>query len=186
MQQHRALILRSNRFLGSSLVDKGLVSTADLEAANERFMQSIQSADLKSASILTPLAFEQKALDESKLIEHTIDEHEVGLVDLRHMKMQSIKSWNVDLSLCWATSTVPFDKMGDVYLVATCYYLSAPVVKSWQDLLGGNILWYATSMSSLSNGLEQLETIQAEEEAAEKEAAEEKAAQEKAAKKADE
>ncbi|MGB0415868.1 MAG: hypothetical protein ACPGKS_03360 [Coraliomargarita sp.] len=169
MQQHRALILRSNRFLGSSLVDKGLVSTADLEAANERFMQSIQSADLKSASILTPLTFELKALDEAKLIDHLVDENEIGLVDLRHVKMQSLKDWGVDLSLCWATSTVPFDKMGDAYLLATCYYLSAPVVKCWEDLLGSNILWYATTMSSLSNGLEQLEDIQAEEEAAESE-----------------
>lgn len=31
MQQHRALILRSNRFLGFSLVDEGLVSSGDLE-----------------------------------------------------------------------------------------------------------------------------------------------------------
>lgn len=172
MQQHRALILRSNRFLGSSLVDKGLVSTADLEAANERFMKSIQSSDLKSASILTPLAFELKALDEAKLIDHLLDEHEVGLVDLRHIQMQSLKDWNVDLSLCWATSTVPFDKMGDTYLLATCYYMSAPVIKCWEDLLGSNILWYVTTMTSLSNGLEQLESIQAEEEAAEEEAAE--------------
>lgn len=172
MQQHRALILRSNRFLGSSLVDKGLVSTADLEAANERFMASIQSSDLKSASILTPLAFELKALDEAKLIEHIQEEHEVGLIDFRHLQMRSLKDLGGDLSLCWATSTVPFDKMGDTYLLGTCYYLSAPVIKCWQDLLGTNILWYVTTMSSLSNGLEQLETIQAEEEAAAAEEAE--------------
>jgi len=166
MQEHRALILRSNRFLGSSLVDKGLVTTVDLESANERFMQSIQSSDLKSASILTPLVFELEALDEAKLLDQIVEENELGLVDLRHIQMQSLKEWDVDLSLCWATSTVPFDKMGDTYLLATCYYMSAPVVKSWQDKLGGNILWYATSMSSLSNGLEQLETIEAEEAAA--------------------
>ena len=112
MQQHRALILRSNRFLGSSLVDKGMVSSADLESANERFMQSIQSSDLKSASILTPLVFELKALDEARLIDYLVEEHQTGLIDLRHIQMQSLKSWGVDLSLCWATSTVPFDKMG--------------------------------------------------------------------------
>lgn len=162
MEQHRALILRSNRFLGAALVDKGLVATADLEAANDRFMQSIQSAELKHASILRSLAFESKALDEAALINYLVDEQDLGLVDLRHLKMQPLQPWGVDLSLCWATATIPFDKLGDVYLLATCFYLSAPVIKCWEGLLGANVLWYATSLSSLGNGLEQLETLQSD------------------------
>lgn len=171
MQQHRALILRSNRFLGSSLVDKGLVSSSDLELANERFMQAIQSADLKSASILTPLIFDMKVLDEARMLEMIVEEHDISVVDLNFSKLKSIKDLSVDLSFCWATSTVPFDQIGDTHMVATCYYLSAPVVKAWEDALGGDVLWYATSMHSLTNGLEQLETIAEEEAAAEAEEA---------------
>lgn len=166
MQQHRALILRSNRFLGSSLVDKGLVSSSDLEQANEKLMHAIQASDFKGASILTPLIFEQKVLDEGRMIEAIVEEHDLGLVDLNFCQLKSIKDLNVDLSLCWATSTVPFDRMGDTHMVATCYYMSAPVLKAWEEALG-DVLWYATSMSSISKGLEQLETIAEEEAAAE-------------------
>ncbi len=173
MQQHRALILRSNRFLGSSLVDKGLVSTADLESANEKFMESIQANDLKSASILTSLVFELKALEESQLLSHTIEENDIGMVDLKHIEIPSLRSFNVDPTLCWATSTIPFDQMGDTYLLATCYYLSAPVQKCWKEALGADIIWYATSVTSIAHGLERLEEIQAEEEAAAAEDADE-------------
>lgn len=166
MQQHRALILRSNRFLGSSLVDKGLVSTADLESANEKFMESIQANDLKSASILTSLVFELKALDEGQLLSHTVEENDIGMVDLKHVEVPSMSAFDVDPTLCWATSTIPFDKMGDTYLLATCYYLSAPVQKCWKEALGADIIWYATSVSSIAYGLERLDEIQAEEEAA--------------------
>lgn len=166
MQEHRALILRSNRFLGSSLVEKGLVSQNDLEAANEKFMTAIQSGELKNASILTSLVYDLKVLDEAKLIDFTVEEHSLGLVDLNQLELRSLRPLNVDISLCWATSTIPFDVVEGTYLVASCYYLSAPVVKYWKDQLEGNIIWYGTTITSMSGGLERLEDIHAEEDAA--------------------
>lgn len=166
-QQHRALILRSNRFLGSSLVDKGLVSSSDLEAANEKFMQAIQAADLKNASLLNYLIFDLKVLDESALVELLVEEHEIGLIDLIQVNMQSMRDADIDLDLCWATSTVPFDKIGDIYLLATCYYLSAPVIKCWEQKLGKNILWYTTSIQSMASGIERLQQLHEDEIAAE-------------------
>ena len=172
MQQHRALILRSNRFLGSSFVDKGLISVTDLEAANEKFMEAIQSADLKRASILSSLLYELKVLDEVKLIEHIVDEQGVGLIDLRQCSLRSPGELNFDISLCWATSTIPFDKVEDYYFVATCYYLSAPVVKQWNEMLGNKVIWYATTNAAMSEALEKLEEMQAAEAAAAAEEAE--------------
>lgn len=166
MQQHRALILRSNRFLGSALVDKGLVSAGDLEEANGKFMEAIQSAELKRASILSTLLFELKKLDEAKLLDYLVDEEKLGLVDLNFMELGSLRPMNVDLSLCWASSTVPFDYVEGTYLVATCYYLSAPVVKHWEDMLDGRVIWYGTSISSLSRALERIEEIHETEDAA--------------------
>ena len=167
MQQHRALILRSNRFLGSTLVEKGLVSTADLEAANGKFMESIQSPEaLKSASILTTLLYDLKVLDEAKLLDYIVDEHRLGLVDLNHIDLRSLSSLGVDADICWVSSTIPFDKVEDTYLVATCYYLSAPVVKYWEDLLNGKIVWYGTSTVSITRSLERLEDLRVAEEAA--------------------
>jgi hypothetical protein len=169
MQQHRALILRSNRFLGSALVDKGLVSTVDLEEANGKFMEAIQSADLKRASILSTLLFELKKLDEAKLLDYLCEEKKLGLVDLNFIQLTSLRPMNVDLSLCWASSTVPFDHVDGTYMVATCYYMSAPVIKHWEEMLDGRVLWYGTTISSLSRALERIEALHEAEDAAEDE-----------------
>jgi hypothetical protein len=173
MQQHRALILRSNRFLGSSLVNKGLITSGDLEAANEKFMDAIQSPELlKNASILTTLLYDLKVLDEARLLEHIVEEYSIGLVDLDYIKIRPLPSTEIDLSLCWASSTIPFDKVEQTYMVASCYYMSAPVVKHWEGLLDGKVVWYSTSMASMSRGLERLEDALVAEKAA-AEAAEE-------------
>ncbi|MDB4345905.1 hypothetical protein OAA45_01110 [bacterium] len=159
MQQHRALILRSNRFLGSALIDRGLVSVGDLEEANGVFMEAIQVSDLRRASILSTLLFELKKLDEAKLLDYLAEEEKLGLVDLNFVDLGSLRPMNIDLSLCWASSTVPFDHIEGTYMVATCYYLSAPVKKHWEDLLNGRIVWFGTSTSSLSRALERIEEI---------------------------
>ena len=166
MQEHRALILRSNRFLGSSLVDRGLVSVGDLEAANEKFMEAIQASELKRASILSTLLFESKAMEETQLLEHLVEEEGLGLIDLNHIDLRSLRPYNVDLSLCWVTSTIPFDKVENTYMVASCYYLSAPVVKHWEELLDGRVLWYGTSTTSMTRALERIEEIHEAEDAA--------------------
>ncbi|PXA05156.1 hypothetical protein DDZ13_04130 [Coraliomargarita sinensis] len=167
MQEHRALILRSNRFLGSAMVERGLVSVDDLEAANEKFMEAIQASELKRASILSTLLYETKALEEQALLEHLVEEESLGLIDLGHIDLRSLRPYNVDLSLCWATSTIPFDKVENTYMLATCYWLSAPVVKHWEELLDGRVIWYGTATSSMTRALEQIEEIhEAEDEAA--------------------
>lgn len=166
MQEHRALILRSNRFLGSALVEHGLVSVDDLESANETFMEAIQASELKRASILNTLLFEKKSLQEADLIEYLAEGEGLGLIDLRHILLRSLRPFNVDLSLCWATSTIPFDKIEETYMLATCYYLSAPVLKHWKDRLGGRLIWFATSTVSMTQALEKVEEIHEAEDAA--------------------
>ncbi|WP_269522272.1 hypothetical protein [Coraliomargarita parva] len=170
MQEHRALILRSNRFLGSSLVDKGIVAVGDLEAANEKFMEAIQSSELKHASILTTLIYDLKVLDERKVIEYQVEEHSLGLVDLDAVELGSLRQWNLEETICFATSTLPFDKVENTYMVATCYYLSAPVVKHWESMLDGDIIWYVTSTQSMNRALERIEEIHKDEDEAAAEA----------------
>lgn len=176
MQQHRALILRSNRFLGSALVDKGLVSVSDLEDANAKFMDSIQASDLKRASILSILLHDLKKVDEAKLLDYLAEEEKLGLIDLNYMEMNSLRPMNIDISLCWASSTVPFDCVEGIYMLATGYYMSAPVIKHWEELLEGKILWYGTTVGSLGRALERIEEIHEAEDAAEEEDDEEEEA----------
>jgi len=166
MQQFRTLILRGNRFLGSALVDRRLLSTGDLEKANGTFMDAIQSSDLKRASILSSLLFDLKSLEESALLEYLVDEEKLGLVDLNHIDLESLRPMGIESDLCWATSTVPFDRIDNYFMIATCYYLSQPVVKHWEDLVDGKIIWYATTTASLTRALERIEEIHEAEDAA--------------------
>lgn len=166
MQEYRALILRSNRFLGSALVDRGLVTVNDLELANEKFMEAIQASELKRASILNTLLFETKSLDEETLLEQLVEELGIGLIDLNHVELRSLRPHNVDLDLCWATSTIPFDKVENTYMLATCYRFSAPVLKYWEELLDDPVIWYGTSSISMTRGLERVEEIHDAEDAA--------------------
>ena len=163
--------MRANRFLGSALVDAGLVSRDDLEKANEKFMEAIQNDEVKNASIMTSLLFDLKVLDEARLIEFLAEDKGVGLVDLGAVEMPSLRTMNVDPALCYATSTIPFDRVEETYLVATCYYLSNPVVKYWEELLRGPVIWYATTVSALASALERIEDVHAAEDAAAEEEA---------------
>jgi hypothetical protein len=51
-------------------------------------------------------------------------------------------------------------------MLATCYYMSAPVIKYWEELLDGRLIWYGTTISSLSRALERIEEIHETEDAA--------------------
>ena len=158
MQSNRALILRSNRFLVSSFLDKGLITNAQMELANEKFIAATQSADSqKHASILKILLHDLKALDEHKLLSHIVDEYKIGLVDLRQMALQGSSSVEMDLSLCWSTLTVPFDQVDQTFMLATCYYMSSPALRYWEEFFGGKVIWYATSIASLTYYLEGVE-----------------------------
>lgn len=160
MQQHRALILRSNRFLASSLFDEGLISNGNLNAANEMFMGAIQSHELlKTTSLLSILISELKVLDEAKLLDHLFEQHSLGIIDLNYIELSSLPIADLDMSLCRASLSLPFDKVDGIYMVATCYYMSTPVVKHWEALLNGKIIWYATSMASMHQSLERLESF---------------------------
>lgn len=160
MQSNRALTLRSNRFLGSSLLDKGLITNANLEAANERFMEVIQSNEsFKNASVLKIMLHDLKVIDETLLLKHTREEYGIGLIDLNFIEFRQLPTIDIDLDLCWSTLTVPFDKAEQTYMLATCYYMSSPVVKYWEDLLDGKVIWYATSMVSINHGLERTENF---------------------------
>ncbi len=183
MQAHRALILRGNRFLGSTLVDKKLVSVAQLEEANERFMELLQGGESNACSVLNLLVHELKLLDEQKLMEHYVEQEKIGLIDLDFYRVAAARDLGYDPTLAAATKTIPFDRIEGFTCLATCYYLSTPVVKHWSELLGNKVIWYGISLRSFSNYLGRVneleETLRAEEEEAAEQAAEEAAALEK-------
>ncbi|MGF1450609.1 MAG: hypothetical protein ACFB21_00875 [Opitutales bacterium] len=158
--QTRPLILRSNRFLGSALLERELVSNDVLEAANERLLEIIQAGEAANASLLYVLLYDLKELNESALIENVVDTEKLGAIDLTNYNLANVANLELDLSLCQATFTLPFDQLEGVYMVATAYYLSRPAVQYWEQFLDKPVIWYVSSVRSIIDGLERLRSLQ--------------------------
>jgi len=156
MSEHRSLLMRANRTLGAALVEANLVKIDDLMAANERLLELLQSDAEHQATLLGVLMYEKKVLGEADLLQHLIETDGIGLIDLRSYEVPDEFRKDVDLGSCWATWTVPFDKEEDFYFVASAYYLSTAVRSHWEKQLGGNILWYGTTLEVVSDFLEKI------------------------------
>jgi hypothetical protein len=148
--------MRANRTLGAALVETNLVKIDDLMAANERLLELLQNDAEHQATLLGVLMYEKKVLGEADLLHHLLETDGIGLIDLRNYDVPEEFRKNVDLGSCWATWTVPFDKEEDFYFVASAYYMSAAVRSHWEKQLGGNILWYATTLEVVSDFLEKI------------------------------
>jgi hypothetical protein len=167
LQAYRPLILRSNRFIGTALVERKLVTVEQLETANEKLLEHIQKGDLRRANILHVLLFDMQVLNEDLYLEAMVEQHGIGLIDLHGCQFRKFLDLKLDMTLCWATWTVPFDVVDDFYLLATAFYPSQPAVKHWEEKYqagGGHVQWYATSVRSLMGALERLEQMRDESE----------------------
>ncbi len=157
MSEHRPLLMRSNRLLGSALIEHSLVKFEDLEAANERLLEIAATGDIRRSSVLNILAYETKVLREEDLLHHVVDDHGVGVIDLRGYEVPEEVKRDLDLGACWATWSVPFDKEEDFHFVATAYYLSPAVRAHWEKTLGGQIIWQATTMDIIADFLDRVQ-----------------------------
>jgi len=163
LQEHRPLIVRGNRALGLMLLEKKLVTTEQLDTANEKLLENIAAGDLRRASILPILLFELQVLNEDAYIEASVEGSGLGLMDLHACQFRKFADLQIDPTACWATWTIPFDLVDDFCLLATVFYSSPPVQKFWQEKFAGkNLLWYVTSVRSFQTAMEKLESLKAE------------------------
>jgi hypothetical protein len=156
MSEHRPLLMRSNRLLGSALIEHNLVKFEDLEAANERLLEIAATGDMRRSSVLSVLVYEKKVLREEDLLHHVVDDHGVGVVDLRGYDVPEEVKRDLEIDACWATWSVPFDREEDFHFVATAYYLSPAARAYWEKKLGGQIIWQATTMDIIADFLDRL------------------------------
>jgi len=159
--EYRSLLMRANRLLGANLVEANLVKIDNLEAANERLLELISTGDYRKGSVLAILAYELQVVREGDVLQHAMDEHGVGLVDLRHYDVPEDLRATIDLGACWATWSVPFDREEDVYFVATAYYMSPAVRTYWEKQLGGPVVWFGTTLEMLADYFEKQEAARA-------------------------
>jgi len=154
--EYRPLLMRANRLLGSALIEHNLVKFEDLEAANERLLEVAASGQVRQSSVLSILVYEKKVMREEDLLHHVVDDHGVGVVDLRGYEVPEEVKKDIDLDACWATWSVPFDREEDFHFVATAYYLSPAVRSHWEKKLGGQIIWQATTMDIIADFLDRI------------------------------
>lgn len=160
--EYRPLLMRANRLLGSALIEHNLVKFEDLEAANERLLEVAASGQVRQSSVLSILVYEKKVLREEDVLHHVVDDHGVGVVDLRGYEVPEDVKKEMDLDACWATWSVPFDREEDFHFVATAYYLSPAVRTHWEKKLGGQIIWQATTMDIIADFLDRMQAERGE------------------------
>ena len=149
-------MMRANRLLGANLVEMNLIKIQDLEAANERLLEVAATDNARLTSVLSILAYEMKVLKEEDVLHHLVEDHGVGLIDLRNYEGSEELKKKIDLGACWATWTVPFDQEEGIYFLATAYYMSPAVRTFWEKQLEAPIVWYGTTLEILGDHLEKL------------------------------
>lgn len=154
--EHRSLMMRANRLLGANLVEMNLIKIQDLEAANERLLEVAATENERLCSVLSILVYEMKVLKEEEVLHHLVEDHGVGLIDLKVYEGSDELKKKLDLGACWATWTVPFDNEEGVYFLATAYYMSPAVRTFWEKQLEAPIVWYGTTLEMLGDYLEKL------------------------------
>ena len=159
MASLKPLIMRANRLLGANLVEQGLVSIDDLDEANERLLELVSAqSESGQVSLLSILINEKQCLDEAKLLEKLVDDYVLGLVDLKAIDYPEALQTNLHLGESWATLTVPFDHIENTWYLATAYYLSPAVRSFWEDKVQGNVVWFASSVESITDFLDTFES----------------------------
>lgn len=149
-------MMRANRLLGAALVEHNLVKIEDLEAANEKLIEMVSTGQPRQSTILGILAYDMKVVKEEDVLHHLVEAEGLGLIDLQTYEVPDDVKKSIDVGMCWATWTVPFDKEEDFWFVASAYYLSPAVRSHWEKQLGGPILWYGTTLETVAEYLEKL------------------------------
>jgi len=153
---HRPLMMRTNRALGSSLVDHNLITIEALDVANERLLELTADEKNDNVSLLQILINEKQSLTEEQLLAYQVEEMGLGMVDLSNHDQPYDLRKKLDEDACTATWTVPFDFEEGIHFLATAYYLSPAVRSYWERQLETPILWFVTSMENISDFLRKL------------------------------
>jgi len=162
MASLKPLIMRANRLLGASLVEQNLVSIDNLDAANERLLELLSAEGTNNrVSLLSIMANEIGCLSEDAVLKRLVEDHSLGLVDVRNIELPDEIRLSLKTDECWATWSVPFDHVEDTRYMATAYYLSPAVRSYWEDKIAGRVIWFGTSLESIIDFLEVAETEKA-------------------------
>lgn len=153
MDKYKTLILKSSRSIGSMLVKLAYISEEQLDEAYQQLIDSLNGDEPTNPCLLSTLIYNTEALDENKLLKTS----QYPMVDLHCFEITHPSKFDLDIELCKATCTFPFDKEEGYIFLASAYTLSEPVIEEWEKLAPGKIIWHATDLRSITYAFEQLE-----------------------------
>lgn len=156
-----SLLLKSNRVLGTRLVEAGLTDVERMDEANDIFIQRARAKDLKRASLLRILIFDNQTLEEEKLLDYQLEQFPVGALLLENYQLDRVLLTQYPVELMRASWTVPVDFVNDRWFLATAYYMSDIVRNFWEERLEGRVAWYVTTLNQLETVLDELEAAEA-------------------------
>lgn len=153
--EHRSLLMKANRQLGLTLADRNLLQAEQLQEATDRWLEGLAGGE-PGASLLRVITHSLKFLREEDLLRHAMEHEGIGLVDLGDFDGPDEFRRLPDPDACWATWTVPFDRLDGFTCLASAYALS-PVAKAhWEGRIEGPVLWFGTTLDGLSEHLGRL------------------------------
>ena len=161
-----SLLIKSNRVLGTRLVDAGLTNVEDMDKANEVFIELARAKDLNRASLLRVLVYDHQTLKEESLLDYQLEKYPVGAVMLENYNIPEEVPGSQSLELMRASWTIPYDFVNGRWFVASAYYMSDVVRLFWEERLGGRVNWYVSSMNQLQWAFDSLSSKDAEAELA--------------------
>lgn len=162
-----SLLIKSNRVLGTRLVEADLASVEEMDRANEVFIDLARAKDIKRASLLRVLVYDMQSLKEESLLDYQLENYPVGAVMLENYKIDDELLAQESLELMRASWTLPIDRVNGRWFLATAYYMSDIVREFWEERLEGRITWLVSSLSQLETVFESLaenEAVKAAEE----------------------
>ncbi|MEX0326367.1 MAG: hypothetical protein AB3N33_09805 [Puniceicoccaceae bacterium] len=144
-----SLLIKSNRVLGTRLVEADLVNVEEMDRANESFIEMARAKDIKRASLLRVLVYDMQSLKEESLLDYQLENYPVGAVMLENYKIDEELLEQESLELMRASWTLPIDKVNGRWFLATAYYMSDIVRDFWEERLEGRVSWYVSSLSQM-------------------------------------
>jgi len=150
-----SLLIKSNRVLGTRLVEAALTSLEDMDYANESFIERARAKDLKRASLLRILVFDNQTLKEERLLDYQLERYPVGAVMLDNYQIDPVLLQQQSHELMQASWTLPFDYQDHRWFIATSYYMSDIVRNFWEEQLEGRITWYITTLNQIESVLDE-------------------------------
>ena len=152
-----ALAQKVNEQMGEEFIRLRLSKSEIVDQAKTQMAAYLEQGEIRNACLLKILTWDLKLVEEKKILDYQIEEFNLGFCNITNYKIDRNELPEFRLRECWASMSLPFDFLAEVFFVATAHYLSSEVIAHWENRLCRDIVWFVADLSSLTLTLETLE-----------------------------